>query len=354
MSPPGAAGEGAGPATAAAGEGAGPATGAGPAVGRVGVIAHLDNPSLADVVALAEAAEDAGADWLGVADAFWWRDCWMALAVAAQATTRIELGPVVTNPYLRHPFHTLSALATLQELAGPRVFLGVAAGGSEVSGAAGVERRDAPERIVALANLVRAVAAGGPLDPVSGRRLDVALRDVAVVVAGRGNGVLRAAGACADRALLWAVPASDLARSAAEVAAGARAAGRTGQTGQTGPGMIWAPLVVHGPADRERAGVIAAYGVVNASPQLRQRWGIGPDLVAAVRAALVSGGAAAAASLVPGAVVDDVAFTDAEPARLAVHARAIGASELAFPAYEVATVAARVSWARAVLAAAAR
>src|SRR5205085_11336022 len=32
-------------------------------------------------------------------------------------TERIELGPLVTNPYLRHPFHTAAALASLQDLA---------------------------------------------------------------------------------------------------------------------------------------------------------------------------------------------------------------------------------------------
>ena len=112
----------------------------------VGVICHLHNVGFEDVRALAEAAEAAGADWLGLPDAFWWRDTWLLLAEAARATTRIEIGPMVTNPYLRHPFHTVAAVASLQDLAGERVFVGIGAGGSEVSGAAGVSRRDAPAR----------------------------------------------------------------------------------------------------------------------------------------------------------------------------------------------------------------
>ena len=83
--------------------------------------------------ALAGAAEAAGADWLGLPDAFWWRDTWLLLAEAARATTRLEIGPMVTNPYLRHPFHTVAAVASLQDLAGARVFVGIGAGGSEVS-----------------------------------------------------------------------------------------------------------------------------------------------------------------------------------------------------------------------------
>src|SRR6266571_7814995 len=112
----------------------------------IGVISHLHNVTFDQVRALARAAEAAGADWLGLPDAFWWRDTWLLLASAAQATQRIEIGPLVTNPYLRHPFHTVAAVASLQELAGERVFVGIGAGGSEVSGAAGFPRRDAPAR----------------------------------------------------------------------------------------------------------------------------------------------------------------------------------------------------------------
>src|SRR5579871_4298969 len=188
----------------------------------VGVISHLPNPSFEDVRALARAATAAGADWLGLPDAFWWRDTWLLLAEAARATPGIALGPLVTNPFLRHPFHTAAALASLQDLAGAnRVFVGIGAGGSEVSGAAGVSRRDAPQQIRALVSLLRSVARGEPLDPASRRALEIPLHPVNVLIAGRGRGVLEAAGACADQALLWAIPQSDLERSVSLVRSGA-------------------------------------------------------------------------------------------------------------------------------------
>ena len=52
----------------------------------VGVISQVHNPTLADVAALAIAAEDASADWLGIPDAFWWRDTWLLCAEAARST----------------------------------------------------------------------------------------------------------------------------------------------------------------------------------------------------------------------------------------------------------------------------
>jgi 5,10-methylenetetrahydromethanopterin reductase len=308
----------------------------------VGVISHVENPTLADIRALAVAAENAGADWLGVADAFWWRDTWLLLAAAAQATSRLALGPVVTNPYLRHPFHTVAALATLQEIAGDRVFVGIGAGGSELHGAAGVSRRDAPARIEDLVALIRSVAADGALDAASGRRLDVPLRPLPVMVAGRGDGVLTSAGRVADRSLLWAIPSSDLDRSVAVVRAGA--AGRA-----SGPDLVWAPLMVHDDGDRDRVRLIAAYGILNASLDLRRRWGLDDELVTEVRAALVGGGATAAAHLVPDRVVDDVADPDPQPARHAAVAARIGARHLAVPAYDLESVGDRVAWARAVL-----
>ncbi len=161
----------------------------------VGVIAHIENPGFDEVRQLARTAEQAGADWLGVADAFWWRDTWLLLAEAARATARIRLGPLVTNPYLRHPFVTVSALASLQDLAGPRVFAGLGAGGSEIRLAAKISRADAPVRIERLASLIRSVASGAPLDLSSGRRLDLPLLPVPIIVGARSSGVLRSAGA---------------------------------------------------------------------------------------------------------------------------------------------------------------
>ena len=187
----------------------------------VGVIAHLHNPTAADAVEMAVTAEEAGADWVGVADAFWWRDMWMLLVEVARATSTIAIGPSVTNAYLRHPFHTASALATLQEYAPGRVFLGIGAGGSEVTAAAGIPRADAPDRVRELIETIGRVAAGEALDPESGRRLDVELAPVPVLVAARGSRLLRIAGAVADRVLLLSVPDSDLERSAGLVHEGA-------------------------------------------------------------------------------------------------------------------------------------
>ena len=55
-------------------------------------------------------------------------DVWMSLALAAQRTTRIGLGPGVLVPSLRHPMVNAAATATLAEMAPGRVAVGFGTG----------------------------------------------------------------------------------------------------------------------------------------------------------------------------------------------------------------------------------
>lgn len=308
----------------------------------VGVIAHVKNPTASRVVDLAGSAEEAGADWVGFADAFWWRDSWMLLAAAAMATKRIGLGPAMTNPYLRHPFHTVSAIATLHEMSGGRAFLGLAAGGSEVSGAAGISRADAGRRVEELVSLLRRVADGGPLDLDSGRHLDVSLPPTPVLVAARGDGMLRAAGRCADRVLMWAVPDSDLDRTVSIVRRAA--AGR-----ESPPELVWAPLLDSGRWMADTIREVSAYACLNAAPDVLVRWGLDESLAGRIRSALLAGGAEAAADLVPAAVLDDLVVREPDARRLARRARALGVTGMAVPCPEPKKVLNDVALAEAVL-----
>jgi 5,10-methylenetetrahydromethanopterin reductase len=309
-----------------------------------GVIGHLKNPSVPEVVELAGAVESAGARWLGLADAFWWRDVWVLLTVAAGATGRLWLGPAMTNPYLRHPFLTLSALATLQELAGPRVFLGVAAGGSEARVAAKVDHRDAPARTAALIQLVRAVAAGQPLDVESGRSLDVPLVPVPILVAGGHDGMLRTAGRHADHALIWATAGSELGRVSGVIRDGASS------RDDGGPEVVWAPLTAL-PGDSEAdVADVAVYAVLNARREVLERWELDGEALENIRSAVVAGDSDAARRLVPDAVLGELVLAgpDGDPPAVAARGRAAGVTSIAVPVFSVATVEARVAWGAAV------
>lgn len=78
-------------------------------------------------------AERAGFDIAWLPDSqFLWRDVWSCLALAADRTERIALGPCVTNFETRHLSVTAAAAVTLEELAPGRTILGVGSGDSSI------------------------------------------------------------------------------------------------------------------------------------------------------------------------------------------------------------------------------
>src|SRR6056297_737504 len=78
---------------------------------------------------LAVRAEALGYDRIWLYDsAALYEDLWIHLALAAQATERIGLGPAVLVPNLRHVMTTASAIATIDRLAPGRLACAVGTG----------------------------------------------------------------------------------------------------------------------------------------------------------------------------------------------------------------------------------
>ncbi len=95
-----------------------------------------------EIVDLAVHAEELGFDRVWVYDeGLVTRDVFVVMSAIAAATTQIEIGPGITNPYTRHPGQTAAAIASLDELSGGRAFLGIGAGGSLTLDPLGLERR---------------------------------------------------------------------------------------------------------------------------------------------------------------------------------------------------------------------
>src|SRR2546421_9904932 len=56
------------------------------------------------------------------------RNCYSYLTLAAARSSRLRLGTAVTNPVTRHPAITAAAAATVDEISGGRLILGIGAG----------------------------------------------------------------------------------------------------------------------------------------------------------------------------------------------------------------------------------
>jgi 5,10-methylenetetrahydromethanopterin reductase len=84
-----------------------------------------------DYIALACAAEAAGFDQFWVSNDLFLRSAAVILPAIAQATTRIEIGSCIFNPYTMHPGELAMFAASMDELSGNRFNLGLAAGAGE-------------------------------------------------------------------------------------------------------------------------------------------------------------------------------------------------------------------------------
>ena len=102
-------------------------------------------------------AEELGYEraWLYDSPALY-HDVWMTLALCAERTDRIGIGPAVVVPSLRHPMVTAAAIATLADLAPGRVAVAVGAGftGRHVLGHRAMRWDDVRAYLVALRALL--------------------------------------------------------------------------------------------------------------------------------------------------------------------------------------------------------
>jgi alkanesulfonate monooxygenase SsuD/methylene tetrahydromethanopterin reductase-like flavin-dependent oxidoreductase (luciferase family) len=130
-------------------------------------------------------------------------DLWTVLASIAAETTRVSVGPLVVNTVARHPAHVAVATATLQDLSGGRVHLGLGAGAgpdspySQELAMVGLPVLDSATRrqgVVDTINFLRAVWARDP------RYTGILVPDPfpAIYVAANGPKLAAVAGSHAD------------------------------------------------------------------------------------------------------------------------------------------------------------
>ena len=78
---------------------------------------------------MVEEIESLGFDHLWLTDSsLHARNCYAYLTLASAASSRLLLGTAVTNPVTRHPAITAAAAATVDEISGGRLTLGIGAG----------------------------------------------------------------------------------------------------------------------------------------------------------------------------------------------------------------------------------
>ncbi len=177
---------------------------------------------------LCREAEATGFDWVGVADSqSVFHELYVALTLAALNTSRVRLGPLVTNPLTRHLVVTASAMASVDELARGRAVLGLGSGDSAIYtlGAPPATLAGLEDAITTLGRLT-----GGERVEREGRRWQVhrSARRVPIYLAAEGPRTLELAGRVADGVIVGLGLTPEVIQlSLAAIERGARAAGRT-------------------------------------------------------------------------------------------------------------------------------
>jgi len=194
----------------------------------------LGHHPLESLVEQAQVAERCGYDIVWLADERFYREVYSCLTHFAAQTTRVRLGPCVTDPYARHPALTASAIATLDEISGQRAMLAIGAG---ISGFAelGITRHKPAKAIEEAVQLIRRLLRGEKVDFHGetvhfndGKLSFTPVRaDIPIYVASNGPLGHRTAGMVADGAIMEACATPEELRALrANVDAGAAKARR--------------------------------------------------------------------------------------------------------------------------------
>ncbi len=295
--------------------------------------------SVAELTALAQAAETAGFDQLWVSNDLLLRSAPVLAGVLAARTSRISLGIGVMNPYSVHPSELAMMAATVQEASGGRFLLGLGAGAAEFLAWAGIART-APlatttTAVVTLRALLGHADADRTLLPAWARAEAAALKfpsgpPVPVYVGAMGPKMLAMAGAHADGALPLLYPPETYAAARDAVLSGAGPVHGAGSRRPVDvPACFWVSL--SGDPAVARAALaekLAYYGASFAAPLLAGA-GLRPGDFAAAAALAHSGRPAAALideRMLSLGIAGDAADVVARCAALV----AMGASHLSF------------------------
>lgn len=256
-------------------------------------------------VELAQLAEASGFDQLWVSNDLFLRSAPVLVTAAATATSRLQLGTGIMNPYSVHPSELAMVATTLQEVSDGRFLLGLGAGAEDFLAWAGLARPSPLHRTREAVVAIRALLAGErPADAVGaggGWTADAHLRTTAIAtpiyLGVMSPRMLALAGELADGALPLLFPPEHFATAAEQAAAGATAAGRDPAELDLAA-CVW--VSIDEDADRARhvlATKIAYYGP-SFAPYLLERAGLSVSDFDEISAVLRTGGPDAAARLV--------------------------------------------------------
>jgi 5,10-methylenetetrahydromethanopterin reductase len=189
---------------------------------------------VAQYAALAQLAETVGFDQFWVSNDLFLRSAPVILTAVAGATSRIEIGTCILNPYTINPAEIAMMAATLDEVSGSRFNLGLSSGAADFLAWVGIETPKPRTAVLETVNVIKRLLDGERVayDGTFLRWTEEAylrfapLRRVPIYLGAMSPNLLRAIGSAADGGLPLLLPPEHFANVLPYIRQGASAAGR--------------------------------------------------------------------------------------------------------------------------------
>ena len=166
-------------------------------------IEFVPNQPLDEIVKLVKLAEDVGFEYAWITDHYNNKNVYETLALIAANTETIKMGPGVTNPYVRSPAISASAIATIDEISNGRATFGIGPGDKATFDALGIAWEKPVSTIKAAIADINTLLDGGKTE--AGAQLGGAKKvqdAIPIYMGAQGPKMLETAGEIADGVLI--------------------------------------------------------------------------------------------------------------------------------------------------------
>ena len=158
---------------------------------------------LDELVKLVKLAEDVGFEYAWITDHYNNKNVYETLALIANATETIKMGPGVTNPYVRSPAISASAIATIDEISEGRATFGIGPGDKATFDALGIAWEKPVSTIKAAIADINTLLAGGKTEAGAALGGAKAVQEhIPIYMGAQGPKMLETAGEIADGVLI--------------------------------------------------------------------------------------------------------------------------------------------------------
>ena len=181
---------------------------------------------LDELVRLVKIAEDVGFEYAWITDHYNNKNVYETLALIAANTETIKMGPGVTNPYVRSPAISASAIATIDEISNGRATFGIGPGDKATFDALGIAWEKPVSTIKAAIADINTLLAGGKTEAGAALGGAKAVQEhIPIYMGAQGPKMLETAGEIADGVLINASNPKDYEAAMPMIKKGIEAAG---------------------------------------------------------------------------------------------------------------------------------